>query len=369
MIIAINCRHLSSTKLEGFGTYTHEIVKRWIENHPEVNFILIFDREPTVQFPTLSNVQMIICGPPTRHPLLYWIWFELMIPSILKKTKADLFFSPDGYNSLRSSTPSITTVHDLNFEHNPKDLPRFLSAYLRYFFPRFTKKASGVLTVSNFSKLDIQHTYKIPESKIKVIYNGASDAYKPLELAIQNEIRKKITGGRPYFIYVGSLHPRKNLQRLVSAYQKINNPNADLVIVGSRMWRNHNLKIVAQNEKNIHFLGYVNQTELAEIMGSAMALTYVPYFEGFGIPMVEAMRCGTPIIAAKTTCLPEIASDTAIYCDPFDEQDIQDKMIELMGNPALQAELSRKALARGKQFSWDLCATETWTAIQTIANI
>jgi glycosyltransferase involved in cell wall biosynthesis len=368
MVIAINCRHLTPNKLEGFGTYTYELVTRWIKEHNEVNFVLIFDREPTVVIPELPNVKKVIIGPPTRHPLLYWIWFEWSIPRILKRYKATLFFSPDGYNSLRSRVPSVITVHDLNFEHNPADLPKVLGWYLRKFVPKFVEKATRVLTVSAYSKQDITKCYRCASEKISTVYNGANEIYQPLSEDVKITTRKRISNNRPYFLFVGSLHPRKNVQRLITAYQGINNPSVDLVIVGSAMWRDHQISVDPNGADRIHFLGYLAQKELAEVMGSALALTYVPYFEGFGIPLVEAMRCGIPILAANTTCLPEIAGNAAIYCDPFNVQEIQTGLEQLIENDTLRIQLSENSINRATEFSWDQAAKQSWEVIYTTAN-
>lgn len=368
MVVAINCRHLTQQKLEGFGTYTFELVIRWIKEYKTVNFILIFDREPTVDLPELQNVKKVVIGPPTRHPLLYWIWFEWAIPRVLKQYKATLFFSPDGYNSLRNKIPSVITVHDLNFEHNPADLPKVLSWYLRKFIPLFVEKATRVLTVSEYSKQDIVQCYACPSEKITTVYNSANEIYHPLTDEIISATRSRISKNRPYFLFVGSLHPRKNIQRLITAYQRLNNPSVDLVIVGSAMWRDHHITIDPSCVHRIHFLGYLTQKELAEVMGSALALTYVPYFEGFGIPMVEAMRCGIPILAANTTCLPEIAGDAAIYCDPFQVQEIQKGLEELIENTVLREQLGENSKKRGNKFSWELAAKQSWEVIFTTAN-
>jgi len=368
MVIAINCRHLTPNKLEGFGTYTYELVTRWIKEHKEVNFVLIFDREPAVIIPELPNVKKVVIGPPTRHPLLYWIWFEWSIPRILKRYKATLFFSPDGYNSLRSRLPSVITVHDLNFEHNPADLPKVIGWYLRKFVPKFVEKATQVLTVSEYSKQDITKCYRCPSEKISTVYNGANEIYQPLSEDVKITTRKRISNNRPYFLFVGSLHPRKNVQRLITAYQGINNPSVDLVIVGSAMWRDHQISVDPNGADRIHFLGYLAQKELAEVMGSALALTYVPYFEGFGIPLVEAMRCGIPILAANTTCLPEIAGNAAIYCDPFNIEEIHNGLEQLIENDTLWIQLSENSIKRANEFSWDQAAKQSWEVIYTTAN-
>jgi glycosyltransferase involved in cell wall biosynthesis len=259
-------------------------------------------------------------------------------------------------------------VHDLNFEHNPADLPKVLGWYLRKFVPKFVKKATRVLTVSDYSKQDITRCYRCPSEKISTVYNGANEIYQPLLEEVIIHTRKRISNNRPYFLFVGSLHPRKNVQRLITAYQGISNPTVDLVIVGSAMWRDHQISVDPSCADRIHFLGYLAQKELAEVMGSALALAYVPYFEGFGIPLVEAMRCGIPILAANTTCLPEIAGNAAIYCDPFNVEEIQKGLEQLIENDALRIQLSENSKKRATKFSWDQAAKKSWEVIYTTAN-
>ena len=159
MKIAVNTRFLLSGKMEGFGWYTYEITKRMVEQHPEHEFIFFFDRPFDPKFIFASNVTPVVLNPPARHPVLFIYWFEFAVRRALKKVKADVFFSPDGYLSLRSMIPQISVIHDINFEHFPKDLPWSARAYLRYFFPLFAKKATQIITVSEY-KIELLNDMK-----------------------------------------------------------------------------------------------------------------------------------------------------------------------------------------------------------------
>lgn len=365
LIIGINARNILGSKMEGFGNYSFELVRRITKNHPEQTFVLFFDRAVDPKFEFTSNVQTVVLYPPTRHPLLWILWFEWSLKRALKKHNVDVLWSPDGFCSLGSNVPQIATIHDLNFEHYPKDLPRLVSLYFRKFYPKFARKAKHILTVSNYSKKDIVDTYGISSNKISVVYNGISDEFRVLTSEEITETRQHYTNGKPYFLFVGSLHPRKNIQRLVQAFSEFSRVNLqiDLVIVGNAMWKQEAFNLSIETKDRVHFLGHLSTNELSRVTGAAFALSYVPYFEGFGIPLVEAMRCGVPIISADTSCLPEIAGDAAIYCDPFSVKNITDKMIELAGKPALHSSLSEKALARSSQFSWDLAANQVWEVL------
>ena len=371
MRIGVNTRFLLTSKMEGFGWYTYEVVKRLAENHPEHEFVFFFDRPFDPKFVFGKNVTPVVLFPPARHPLLFLWWFNRSITKALKKHQVDVFFSPDGYLSLRTAVPQIPVIHDLNFEHYPEDLPKKHRNYYRKYFPKFAKKAAHILTVSEYSKQDIVKQYSVPPEKITVAWNGASPSFVKLQSGEIAETRDRYSAGRPYFIYVGAIHPRKNVGRLVAAFEQFarKNPDIDLLIVGVNLWKTTQSSIPElepELRKRIVFTGHVSLDELTKLMGSAFALVYVPYFEGFGIPLVEAMRCGIPIVAGNKTCLPEVAGDAAIYVDPFDVNEIAAAMHKMAGDPQMRNELSEKGLKRSELFSWDYTANGVWSVIEEV---
>ncbi len=370
MRIAINTRFLLSRKMEGFGWYTYEIVKRLVNNHPEHEFIFFFDRAYDEKFIFADNVTPVVLSPQARHPVLFRIWFNRSVTKALKKHKADLFFSPDGFLSLKTDVPQVCTIHDINFEHHPEDLPKGARNYLRTYFPQFAQKAAHIMTVSDYSKQDIVTTYAISPDKITTAWNGASDAFQPL-----NEFEKKATeeqfaNGRPYILFVGALHPRKNLRRLLPAFEKLHERGIstyDLVIAGEALWKNipPDIQPSESIRKHVHFTGHLSLEDLTKVMGSASLLAFVPYFEGFGIPLVEAMRCGTPIVCGDRTSLPEVVGDAAILCDPFSVDDISAKLEQVLSHPELQASLKKKGLERSTLFSWNKAAETIWKVFES----
>lgn len=368
MRIGINTRFLLSSKMEGFGWYTFEVVKRMVEQHPEHEFVFFFDRAFDPKFVFGENVTPVVLSPPARHPILFYIWFEWSVKRALKKYAIDVFFSPDGYLSLGSNVPQVGVIHDLNFEHHPQDIPWQPRWYLRRFFPKFAKKATKIVTVSNYSKQDICQTYALPEDRVIVGWNGASELFVPLDESTIAAVRTEYSSGKPYFVFVGALHPRKNVGRLLEAFRDFCSTNADidLLIVGEALWKNTRLHLPdpdAAVKSRIHFTGHVSQHVLTQLVGAAHSLVYVPYFEGFGIPLVEAMKCGIPILSGNRTSLPEVAGEAAIYCDPYDVQAITAGMHRLANDPELYERLKHTGLERGKLFSWDHTAAACWKAI------
>jgi len=375
MVIAVNCRLLIRHKLEGIGWFTYQSLKRITRDHPEHRFIFIFDRPYDASFIFSDNITPVVAGPPTRHPVLWFYWLEFVIPRILKKYKADVFFSPDGMLSLRTHVRSVPVIHDISFEHRPNDLPFFPRVYYHYFFPKFAHKAYRICTVSVYSQKDIIKTYQIARPIIRVVYNGINESYKPLT---DNEIintRKQYSGGLPYFLYVGSLHPRKNVNNLLAAYQRFlekTELKVRMVVVGEKMWktavRTQRAVPVSPDDSGMEviYTGRLEPTELCRVMGSALALTFVPWFEGFGIPIVEAMAAGVPVLTSNVTSLPEVGGQAALYAAPGSVEEIAAGMERLATDADLRKSLIIKGFEKCKQFNWDKTARKVWLSIDTV---
>ena len=191
MKIAVNTQHLLKGKLEGIGWFAHETLSRITQEHPEHEFIFIFDRQWDQSFIYSDNITPVKTLIPSRHPFL-WFWhYEIDIPRILKKYNPDLFFSPDGWMSLKTTIPTVDVIHDINFVHRPNDFPYLVRKYYNRFFPKFAKKAKRIITVSEYSKKDINTSFSIPKNKIDVSYNGCNPFYKSLTNDVKFEVRKK----------------------------------------------------------------------------------------------------------------------------------------------------------------------------------
>ncbi|MCF6364937.1 MAG: glycosyltransferase family 4 protein [Bacteroidales bacterium] len=369
MKIAVNTRLLIENKLDGIGWFTYETLKRITKSHPEHEFFFLFDRKYSDKFIFSDNVTPIVINPPARHPVLWYFWFEFSVKKILKKIKADLFISPDGYLSLSSTVRQISVIHDINFVHRPQDLPFLTRKYYNYFFPKFAKKAYKIATVSEYSKQDIIRQYNIPNNKIKVVYNGCNEMYAPVSEDIKQKTKQKYSDGKNYFIFIGTLHPRKNIARLFKAFEKFKSETDSdfkLVIVGTKMFMTKDIEqaFADSNFKNdIIFTGRLSPEELHNVLASAFAMTFVSLFEGFGIPLIEAMNCNVPIISSNTTSLPEVAGSSAIFVNPFKVDEIKDAMKKITENEDLRNNLVDKGRKRKEVFSWDKAAEKLWEVI------
>ncbi|MCB0396860.1 MAG: glycosyltransferase family 4 protein [Flavobacteriales bacterium] len=370
MNIAVNTRILLPNKLEGVGWFTRETLQRITTQHAEHTFYFFFDRKPHEEFIFADNVKPVVLSPQARHPILFYIWFQWAVTYGLGRVKADLFLSPDGFLSLRTNVRSVSVIHDLNFEHRPQDVPFLMRKYYHRFFPAFAKKATRIATVSEFSKKDIQQCYGIPENLIDVVYNGANEIYRPINDEQIIETRKKYTGGKPYFLFIGALLPRKNLDRLLLAFDafcKEVDSEVQLVIVGQKKWWSDEMEVAYQSmqyRQDVHFLGRKDPDELKLLLGASLAITYVPLFEGFGIPILEGMQCGVPVICSSTSSMPEVAGDAALIVDPYSVDEITAAMKRLANDPALQKDLAAKGRERSKMFSWQQTSEKLWTCME-----
>lgn len=370
MKIAVNTRFLLKDKLEGIGWFTHEIFKRMVLNHPEDEFIFIFDRTYDESFIFAKNITPIVINPPARHPILWKIWFDIMIPRVLKKIQPDIFISTDGFASLNTNVPQITTIHDLAFEHYPEHLPFKFRYYLRKFTPKFAHKVQHIVTVSQYSKQDIQDQYKIPTEKISIVYNGAHKEYKPLSDTEVVAIRKEFASGKPYFVFAGALHPRKNIKTLLAAFEQFkSNTKSDvqLLLIGRFAWKSDGIKEKLVKHKyrdDIHNYDYMNVDKLSKIIGAAHALTFVSLFEGFGIPILEAIRCNVPSICANKTSMPEVAGNTGILVNPESSEDIANAMHQITTDQDLYNKLRSNCAIQATKFSWNDSAERFYNIIR-----
>lgn len=371
MKIVVNTRLLIENKLDGIGWFTFETLKRITQNHPEHQFFFLFDRKFSEKFIFSDNITPIVLNPPARHPFLWLLWFEFSVKRIIKKINADLFLSPDGYLSLLSNIKQIPVIHDINFVHRPQDLPFLTRKYYNYFFPKFAKKAFKIATVSEYSKFDIAGEYNILEDKINVVFNGCNEMYKPISDNKEVGIKQRYSNGKNYFIFIGTLHPRKNIAKLFQAFEMFKsetNSDFKLLIVGTKMFLTKDIEDAYNESKfkdDIIFTGRLNSQDLHNVLASAFAMTFVPLFEGFGIPILEAMNCDVPIICSNTTSLPEIAGDAALYVNPFEVSEIKDAMIKIVNDDYLRNSLIEKGRQRKLKFSWDKTAEKLWKTIES----
>jgi len=370
MRIAVNARLLLKGKMEGIGWFSYETLRRITQSHPEIEFIFIFDRKPSSEFIFSKNVKPVVAHPQARHPLLWYLFFEVGVRRVLRKYRPDLFLSPDGWLSLGAKTKQLAVIHDLNFEKHPEFIEPLVLRYYKYFFPRFARKATRIATVSEYTKKDISERYGVDNSTIDVVYNGVNDRFVPLGQEKNQAIRDKYSEGNPYFLFVGLIHPRKNLENQLRAFLRMKKETpGDLkyLIVGEKYSWNSELDELIENSpfgKDVIILGRRSLDELIDIYAGAFALTYVSFFEGFGIPIIEAMKSGVPVITSNTSSMPEIAGDSGVLVSPDSIEEISQAMKMLWNDKAFRQNKIASGLENAKRFSWDKAAADLFEAIQ-----
>jgi glycosyltransferase involved in cell wall biosynthesis len=369
MIIAINARTLRTVPHDGIGWFTHEVIRGVVSAHPEHHFVLISDRKNVESAVSGDNVEYITIGLRAVHPLLWYFWHEFLLPGVLKKVKADLFVAPDGIIPLHTDLPCIPVIHDLNHEYRPGDIPFCQRAYYKHFFPRFAARAARVATVSEFSACDIAQTYRISRDKIDVVPNGVAGLFSPPAEGEAEATRREFTGGRPYFLIVSNFSPRKNVETVIRAYdifRKEFRGDHVLLLAGRRLYLTREIdRALASSSygSDILFTGSVTRDVLRRLYGGAVALVFVPWFEGFGIPVVEAQRCGTPCIISDTSSLPEVSGGAALCAGPAGAEAIAEAMARLVSDEALRRHLSQQGIINSKKYTWQNTASEMWNCI------
>lgn len=360
MKIALNTRFLIKNKLEGIGMYTHEIVRRIVQSMPEHQFYLLFDRIHDASFIYAENCTPIEIFPPARHPFLWYWWFEKSIPRYLKQHSIDVFFSPDGFCSLSTDVPQLLTIHDLGFEHYPQHTPFLVQQYYRHFTPKFCQKAAQILSVSEFTKQDIVQQYSIKPEKIEVIYNGFDTTWMHEKSEPIPSAYLKTLNQRPYFIFVGAIHPRKNVLQILKSFEQFKATTTythQLVLIGRDAWMNKELNnyIAQMHAKNdVIRIDAIDRISLLHIFKNATALVYPSWFEGFGIPLIEAMNLGVPIITSNVSAMPEIAANAALYAQPSNTDELCNALKSITEDTVLRNTLIKNGKENATRFNWDV---------------
>ncbi len=264
--------------------------------------------------------------------------------------------------------PVVATIHDLAFEHLPETFTRRGSFQLKLTVRRTAQRAARIATVSEYSRQDLLKTYNLAPEKVVVTYNGIEPHFKaePASPEEGPEIRRRFGIDRDFILAVGSLQPRKNLVRLIRAYAQMRKENENfrhqLVIVGRKLWLSDEIFDEVKRQpwaSDVILTGYVSDEDLPALYRTASVFVYPSIFEGFGLPPIEAMACGTPVVTSNNSCLPEVTGDAAVLIDALDERQIAQGIHQILRDEALRARLIEKGLARAARYRWLDAAEKT----------
>ena len=286
----------------------------------------------------------------------------------------DLYWQPNYIPQKVKAKKVVTTIHDFSFHIQPQWHPRERIEYYRKNFWEKAAASDWIITGSHFTKEEIVNYMGYPEEKITVIYHAVDHkVYRSYEEEVLQVTKEKFGLSDTFLLFVGSIEPRKNLLNLLKAYHLLSHEikkNCPLVLVGFKGWENREIMQEIEKEKEyIHYLGYLSNEELAHVYGLATLFIYPSLYEGFGIPPLEAMACGTAVIASNAASIPEVCGDAAMYIDPNVYEDISEKITSLLTNTSKRDTLVKKGLLHSKRFTWDKAAGEHIKVFEKVLGI
>ena len=354
MRVAIDARKLHDF---GIGTYIRNLLRHLARIDHDTEFVLLCtEADLGVAAQLGPNFRSVLEPSPN-----YSIREQIHVPWVLRRERPDLFHAPHYVLPAAIHCHSVVTIHDCIHLMFPQYLPnRMAYAYARAQMWTAAHRSDCILTVSDASKRDILHLFNIPPEKIVVVYN-AIDAHfsiTPPPDAVAR-VRERYQLDHRFVLYVGNIKPHKNLVRLIEAFNELRTGDLEdvkLLIIGDELSKYPNLRRLVhrhQLHQHVRFLGFVPDATLAVLYRLAALFVFPSLYEGFGLPPLEAMASGTPVVTSNVSSLPEVVGDAALLIDPMDASAIADAMARVLNQPGLRAELVQRGFDRVKQFSWE----------------
>lgn len=319
----------------------------------------------------LSNAYQFIRISKVPFPFVTFTRFLLYILNRMagEKTKLDemdIFFGTNYRGMFRESVKTIITIHDMVYKYFPETIGGENLKYFTKQLPKIAKKADMLIADSESTKRDIIKYLDVSEEKIRVIYLGVDSMFKPLtDMGTLTSVRKCYNLPEKFILFLGTIEPRKNIQGLISAYIKLcdeKNFSHDLVLAGDISRGKNCLKNLKKDSRlieKIHFIGYVDERNLPGLFNLADIFVYPSFYEGFGLPVLEAMACGVPVVTSNTSSLPEVAGNAAVLIDPHSIDDLAEGIRCVLSDNELRQSLIKRGLERAKLFTWEKCARDT----------
>lgn len=349
----------------GIGNYTFNLIKEFSELDKVQNSFFLINYEDNELFPNLNKI--IVPNPVKNSIKKSFYFWHLYIQLKLKKSNfgMDIIHSPENATLfMRICQKKVITVHDITPFLFPESFSPLTLFRYRLLFKRTLKTADKIISDSHSTKKDLMNHFNVPDDKISVVHLGIDEKFRVLDMNDVDRIRTKYSLNDPFILYVGTLEPRKNISTLIKAFYKIKNKNSihKLVIAGKKGWKYKNVfniidELHLQNE--IIFVDYVPYEDLPGLYNAADLFVYPSLYEGFGLPPLEAMACGTPVITSNVSSLPEVVGNAAIMFDPHDVEELANSMCAILNNEISKKDLIKNGLEQVKKFSWKRCAEET----------
>jgi glycosyltransferase involved in cell wall biosynthesis len=354
-------------RISGVGYYTARLMESLADGAGEgiVRRLVVLSNRPV---PVQENERVQVYG--RRRFAVRSVWMQLVLPRILRDVRPDLVHFTNYLAPLAGRVPYLVSFHDMSLSLLPQYHTLKKRVLTSSLIPAVARGARMILTPSESTRRDVVRLLRVDPGRVRVIPYAAGPSFRPVPLAPE---RLEATHGirTPYFLYVGTLEPRKNLARALRAFASVADalPGCRFVIVGQRGWRYDEVLREAAHpalRDRVDLLGYVPEESLPELYAHALALVYPSLYEGFGLPVVESMACGTPVLTSRSSSLAEIAEGAALLADPTDEKALADALHALATDEGLRASLRAQGLERARAFSWQRTGRETVEAYQEV---
>jgi glycosyltransferase involved in cell wall biosynthesis len=353
----------------GVGTYTRQLLNHMIAHDDAHDFLLLSNRPELINdIPYSTRVNPLGRSFPSRM-----LWMQVVLPKLLHEARPDLCHYTNSIGPLYSPCRYVVTIHDMTLSLLPQYHPRRKHLLVRPFIPLIARRAARIITVSEQARSDIVRLLRVPEERVVVIPEAAAPIYRVVSDDERRRVCTRYGLHKPYLLYVGTLEPRKNLVRLIRAWRRLRRQGViphQLVLAGGRGWRDAEIyRTVKALECGDDLLmpGYVPLEDLPALYGAADGFAFPSLSEGFGLPVIEAMACGTPVLTSATLALRELACDAALTVDPHDEHAIAEGLARLLLDESLRCELRARGLRRAAEYSWAEAARRTLALYDEVA--
>jgi glycosyltransferase involved in cell wall biosynthesis len=369
MRVAIDARKLHDF---GIGTYIRNLLRHLARTDHSTEYVLLCGEADLGVAAQLGPNFRAVLEPSPNYSLRE----QVHVPWVLRRERPDVYHAPHYVLPAGVRCPSVVTIHDCIHLMFPQYLPNRLAyAYARAQMWSAARRSDCILTVSEASKRDILHLFNVPPEKIVVVYNAIDSHFSvtPSEDAVAR-VRERYQLDHKFVLYVGNIKPHKNLVRLIEAFHELRRDELEdlkLLIIGDQISKLPSLRRAVHRHKlhkQVRFLGYVADDQLAILYRLASVFVFPSLYEGFGLPPLEAMASGTPVVASNVSSLPEVVGDAAVLVNPYDVDAIVDGLRQVLTDPVLAADMSRKGIDRAREFSWERSVAKTWAVYQTIAG-
>ena len=360
--VGVNAHLLSlaeSYRNAGINKYIQNLLQYLPQADPEMAFTVFLGEPRYVGAPGLD---LRLSRLPTHHPPARIVWEQALQPWAIRQEGLDLIHNLAYVGSLVSPCPSVVTVHDLSFLHYPQGFRTINLFYLRLFTRLSVRQARRIIADSESTKRDVMRHYGLSPSRVDAVHIGVDTRYQPLPAARVADFRAEQGLPDRFILFVGTLEPRKNIGRLLQPYALLSQERPPLIIVGAKGWLYEQVFALRESlnlDDEVHFVGYVPGEDLPLWYNAADLFVYPSLYEGFGLPPLEAMACGTPVVASNASSLPEVVGEAGLLVDPNDVEALTGAMEQALGDADLRGTMRARGLTQARCFSWEKMAVET----------